>query len=57
MQAWLLSGLPVDMFALLMVTQPDYEKQLLNYPLMMLAAVGLIAVGAVWIRRVVDFDF
>ena len=57
MQAVILSGLPVAMFALLMVLQPDYERQLLNYPLLMAAALGLIAVGALWIRRVVNFDF
>ena len=57
MQAWLLSGLPVAMFVLLMMTQPDYERQLFNYPMMLLAAVGMIVVGGVWIRRVVDFDF
>ena len=34
------------MFALLMVIQPDYERQLLDYPLLILAALGLIAVGA-----------
>ena len=57
MQAVVLSSLPVAMFGLLMVIQPEYEKQLLNYPWMIMAALGLIGLGALWIRSVVNFDY
>ena len=57
MQAVILSGLPLAMFALLMTIQPEYEKQLLNYPLLILMAVGLVAAGATWISSVVNFDY
>jgi tight adherence protein B len=57
MQAVILSGLPVAMFALLMYTQPTYEGELLNYPLLSLTALGMLVVGSLWIRRVVNFDY
>ena len=57
LQAILLSSLPIAMFALLMVIQPDYERQLLDYPSLVAAALGLIALGGLWIRNVVNFDY
>jgi tight adherence protein B len=57
MQALILTSLPIAMFALLMYTQPDYEMELLNYPIMCLTAVGLMALGSYWINRVVNFDY
>ena len=51
LQAILLSSLPVAMFGLLMAIQPDYERQLLDFPLLVLAALGLIALGGLWIHE------
>ncbi len=57
MQAVILSGLPIAMFGMMMFVQPAYEKQLFDYPLMILAALGLILAGGLWIRSAVNFDF
>jgi tight adherence protein B len=57
MQGVILLSLPVGMFALLMVIQPSYESVLLDYPWLIAAALGLMALGGLWISRVVHFDF
>jgi hypothetical protein len=45
------------MFAWLMYSQPDYERELFNHPIMCISAVGLLAAGSLWIRSVVNFDY
>jgi tight adherence protein B len=57
MQAVILLSLPVAMFALLMAIQPDYERVLLNYPLLILAALTMMALGALWIHKIMHFDY
>jgi tight adherence protein B len=57
MQALLLTGLPVAMFGLMMFIQPTYERQLFNFPLLIMTAIGLVGLGGFWIRKVVTFDF
>lgn len=57
MQAWLLLSLPVAMFALLMAINPEYEMVLLDYPLLILTALALMGLGALWINKVVHFDY
>jgi tight adherence protein B len=57
MQAVILLSLPVAMFALLAVLQPSYELMLLDHPGLIAIAIGLMAAGALWIRRVIHFDF
>lgn len=56
-QAGILLALPPCMFLLLMVLHPEYEMTLLQFPAMIAAAVGLMLVGMLWIRRVVSFEF
>lgn len=57
MQAGILLSLPPVMFVLLMILHPEYEKLLFHYPLMIVAALSMMAAGALWIRRIVNFDF
>ncbi|MCE9546737.1 MAG: type II secretion system F family protein [Planctomycetia bacterium] len=56
-QAGILLSLPVFMFALLMLINYEYEVVLLSYPLLILTALGLMAMGALWIRKVINFDY
>jgi tight adherence protein B len=55
--AAILLGLPPFMFVLLMLLHYEYEVILLDYPLMIMTALGLMALGALWIRKIVNFDF
>jgi tight adherence protein B len=57
MQAVILLSLPVGMFAFLMAIRPDYEMMLLDYPIMIATAIGLLALGTVWIHRIIHFDY
>jgi tight adherence protein B len=57
MQALILSSLPVAMFVLLTALNPGYELTLLQYPWMIVTALGLMVCGSWWIHRVVHFDF
>lgn len=56
-QAMILLSLPPFMFALLMVLEREYEMTLLQYPMMIVAALTMMGLGALWIRRIVNFDF
>jgi len=56
-QAMILLSLPPAMFALLMVLHPQYERTLLEYPMMIFVALAMMTLGAVWIRRIVNFDY
>ena len=56
-QAAILLSLPPFMFLLLFLVQPEYEKTLLQYPMMIVTALSMMLVGALWIRKVVNFDY
>jgi tight adherence protein B len=56
-QAGILLSLPPAMFLLLMVVDREYEMILLQYPMMIAAALGLMALGALWVRSIVNFEF
>jgi tight adherence protein B len=57
MQAAVLIVLPVLAFASLLVVSPQYAATLLQRPsLLILAAVAQLA-GAIWIRRIANFEF
>ncbi len=45
------------MFVLLMLIDPEYEMVLLQYPMMIVVALSMMTLGALWIRRIVNFDF
>lgn len=57
LQASILLGLPVFMFGLLMVIRPEYEMVLFEYPALLISSIASMALGAFWIRRIVNFDF
>jgi tight adherence protein B len=56
-QAGILLSMPPAMFLLLMVLHREYEMMLLDYPMMIVTALGLMAMGAMWIRKIVNFDY
>jgi tight adherence protein B len=57
LQAGILTAMPVAMFAWLMYSQPGYERELFNYPVMCVMAVAFLVAGTLWIRKVVNFDY
>ena len=56
-QAGILLSLPPFMFLLLIILHYDYEVTLLQFPLMIALALTMMAAGALWIRKVVNFDY
>jgi tight adherence protein B len=57
LQAIVLLALPIVMFFGFMIMMPDYESKLLEHPSLIAATLGCEAIGAVWIRKIVNFDF
>jgi tight adherence protein B len=57
LQAVLLMALPPGMFAVMMVLNASYARLLFEYPKVILVTLGLETVGALWIRKIVNFDF
>lgn len=57
LQAAVLLGLPFFLFVLLYVLNPAYMHVLLEYPVLLVAALVAELLGAVWIRRIINFDF
>ena len=57
LQAAVLLGLPFFLFVLLYLLNPAYMHVLLEYPVLLLAALVAELMGAVWIRRIINFDF
>jgi tight adherence protein B len=57
MQAMVLLGLPVVMFFGFLLMMPEYESKLLDHPTLIGATLGLEFFGAIWIRKIVNFDF
>jgi tight adherence protein B len=57
LQAIILLGLPIVMFFGFMFFLPDYESKLLEHPWLIASTLGLELLGALWIRKIVHFDF
>ena len=55
-QAVVLVLLPPLLFATLLVIHPVYAMTLFDYPGLILATAGAMAVGALWIRRIISVD-
>jgi Flp pilus assembly protein TadB len=49
--------LPVLAFAALLVLSPDYVATLIQRPGLLATTVAAQLLGAVWIRKIVNFDF
>ena len=56
-QAGILLSLPPAMFVLLLMINREYEMVMFEYPLMIVAALTLMGMGAMWIRKIVNFDY
>jgi tight adherence protein B len=57
LQARILIVLPVLAFASLLVISPHYAATLLERPELLAGTMAAQLIGAVWIRRIVNFDF
>ena len=57
LQAMVLIALPPLMFLLMLVLHRNYAAVLLEHYEMLIAAGGSMALGALWIHRIVHFDF
>jgi tight adherence protein B len=57
MQALVLLGLPPGMFLLMLGMNREFTGILLEYPPLLWAIVISESIGALWIRKIVNFDF
>lgn len=57
MQGWILAGLPPLMLGLMLTLNPKYAGVLLEHPKILGVTFGIELVGALWIRKIVNFDF
>lgn len=56
-QAMVLLGLPPGMFLLMLAMNRDYAGALLEYPSLIWVTLISEAIGGLWIRKIVNFDF
>ncbi len=57
MQGWVLAGMPPCMLGLLLVINPSYAKVHFDHMNVLLVTFGFEALGILWIRKIVNFDF
>jgi tight adherence protein B len=57
LQAGILLSLPPAMFVVLLLLQRQYELVLLDHPLLIVSALGMMGAGALWIGKVINFDY
>lgn len=57
MQAGVLMVLPPAIFVAMLVINPSYARILLNYPYLLVGIVISMGIGALWIRKIINFDF
>jgi tight adherence protein B len=57
MQAYILCALPPAMLAMLCGVAPDYVTDLFDNYWLLAASAGAMALGMLWMRRIVNFDF
>jgi tight adherence protein B len=57
LQGTILLVLPVLMFFAMLVLNPSYAWVLMDYPNLIIATLVCEALGALWIRKIVNFDF
>ena len=56
-QAAILLALPLAMFAMLMFVNREYALKLFDHPVLPITALVFMALGALIIRKIVNFDF
>lgn len=57
MQAILLLAMPFVTWTVLYFLNPTYAFKLFEHPMLIGVTVGLMVIGAVWIRKIVNFDY
>ncbi|HEX8202281.1 MAG TPA: type II secretion system F family protein [Isosphaeraceae bacterium] len=57
MQAAVLLALPPLIFLVMLFLNPSYARILLDYPKLLIATLLCEGLGALWIRKIVNFDF
>jgi tight adherence protein B len=57
MQAVVLLVLPLALFLMMLFFNPDYAQVLLEQPKLIIGTIVCEGVGALWIRKIVNFDF
>ncbi len=57
MQATVLAGLPFVTWIAMLFINREYAMKLLQHPPLIYGTVGLMALGIVWIRKIVNFEF
>ncbi len=57
MQAILLLAMPFATWFVLYFLNPDYALKLFDHPGLIFATAGLMVFGALWIRKIVNFDY
>jgi tight adherence protein B len=57
MQAAVLLALPPVIFVMILVVNPKYSGELFKHPSLIWGTLGCEAFGALWIRKIINFDF
>jgi len=57
LQAVVLLALPFFLFAVIFLVQPNYAKQLFHHPILLGGTSASMLFGALWIRKIINFDF
>ena len=57
LQAIVLLALPFFLFAVIFLVQPNYAKQLFQHPFLVAGMSASMIFGALWIRKIINFDF
>jgi tight adherence protein B len=57
LQALILLGLPPGIFLIMLVMNRTYGQELLVYPGLLVGTLAFEGIGALWIRKIVNFDF
>ena len=57
MQAIVLVLLPMGVWLALSGLNPEYAFELFQHPWLVITTLALMMVGALWINRIVNFDF
>ena len=57
LQAIILLGLPIVMFFGFLIVMPEYEGKLLEHPSLIYITLGCELMGALWIRKLVNFEY
>jgi len=57
LQAYILLAMPVLLFAVLYSLNPNYAGTLLRFPILLLMTAGFMTAGALWMRKIIRFDY